>query len=152
MASVDLSSLEERIRLLEDKVGLSGEPSKQSCVEMLVTINERLRQAKATREAMSQIWSQMGRLKSYLDPQLEAKATVTDTVKADIVIAGEQHIRQIADRLGALHTLKDNINATPLQSLPTFAGRLQPLVHVHIGQQVIYTCCLSSTLLREFSV
>jgi hypothetical protein len=30
----------------------------------------------------------VGRLKSYLDPQLEAKATVTDTVKADIVIAG----------------------------------------------------------------
>ena len=78
----------------------------------------------------------VGNLKSYLDPQLEAKATVTDTVKADMVLAGqstgicmtsqlisvdniclgEQHIRQVVDRLKAVHILKAGVNPSPLQS------------------------------------
>ena len=132
-----LAAYESRLSALERRVSGQVEPGsakqKFSCLDRVVSIDSRMKAAtKANRENIRSAWTQLDELEQWM--KVVMTHNLSDSAKADVILAQEGSLLNTAEQLSEISELKDALNPEPLSSIPTVSARLKPLIPVHLEQ------------------
>ncbi|XP_033750441.1 dynactin subunit 3-like isoform X2 [Pecten maximus] len=137
MADDQLDQLENRITLLESLVFGSSDKDAlyPKCIDSLQNVQAKTNGAVQGKKRITQTYSKLMDIQQYLDPSYTDEMTVSDSAKADTLIADEDFIRQQTVRLETMETLKDCINSEHLKALPKNTSKFQELSRAQLNQQ-----------------
>lgn len=136
-AYLELRELEERLKHLEKLVGegSSDLDSSKMAVEQLHDVKQKLASLTSGRERIHKLWKRMDELNNYLDPQVADKFTISDNMKADIILAEKDRIEEQAALLEQVENLKSVFESEHIKAAPSLSDKLHPLAIVQIDQQ-----------------
>ncbi|XP_060062748.1 dynactin subunit 3-like [Ylistrum balloti] len=137
MADNQLDQLESRITSLERLVfGTSDKDALYpKCIDSLHNVQTKTSTAVQGKKRISQAYNKLVDIQQYLDPSYTDEMTVSDSAKADTLIADEDFIRQQTLRLETMETLSDCINSEHMKALPKNTSKFQELSRAQLSQQ-----------------
>ncbi|XP_031549145.1 dynactin subunit 3-like isoform X2 [Actinia tenebrosa] len=134
-----LTILERRIDELESKVLSNEEDLKkfqnESCLDTLVRVQNELQRLPTKYYRISETWKKIKELENYLSTEFLERVALSDDVKADIIMAGENQLQSCCEKLHEIEDLKKIVSTEPLKDLPTLSSKMQPLIEVQINHQ-----------------
>ncbi|KAK3880500.1 hypothetical protein Pmani_014015 [Petrolisthes manimaculis] len=134
MAEVEsLVVLEERVRKLEEKIfgPLPKDAEYPEVVSTLASLGGQLGSALGTRDRMMMVMKRLDELERYLDPVYGESLELWDSVKMDLVMAREEHLRTNHHHLNTINSLKSVLDS---QHIADTANLGEELVRVAGGQ------------------
>ncbi|OWF53314.1 dynactin subunit 3-like isoform X2 [Mizuhopecten yessoensis] len=137
MADDQLDQLENRITLLECLVfGTSDKDALYpKCIDSIHNVQTKTNAAVQGKKRISQTYSKLADIQQYLDPSYTDEMTVSDSAKADTIMADEDFIRQQTARLETMESIQDCINSEYMKALPKNTTKFQELSQAQLSQQ-----------------
>ncbi|XP_014663631.1 PREDICTED: dynactin subunit 3-like [Priapulus caudatus] len=137
MSDMWLGSIENRIDVLENRV--FGKADKDAeypkCVNTLTAVNKRLTAATKGREKVNQCMKRLYDIEKYIDPEYGNTLLLPQTAKLEVILDGEDRIRDMVSQLDKLEILKHVLNSEHIKATPALAEKLQNLNQIHLQQQ-----------------
>lgn len=105
------------------------------CIDSLHNVQNKTNAAVQGKKRISQAYSKLSNIQQYLDPSYTDEMTVSDSAKADTLIADEDFIRQQTAKLEMMESLKDCINSEHMKALPKNTSKFQELSRIQLDHQ-----------------
>eukprot|EP01147_Barroeca_monosierra_P009672 gene9672-1884_t len=126
-----LTSLEQRVAQLEHELGSSPEVPLKDALHSAFQHMQKLVQE---HEHIKQLWEQYAAIEKLVPPEGLDSFTTPDPIKAQILLADEERIKESGRQLEAVSHREKFVNSEAIQEAPSYNIRLKPLRAVHIRQ------------------
>ncbi|EDO44294.1 predicted protein [Nematostella vectensis] len=134
-----IAALEKRISELEIRALSNEEDLKcfqnESCLSTVAHVQQELKRLSSKYSRVAEAWKKVKELETFLSPEFVEGATLSDDVKADIIITGENKLISCTEKLSEIEDLNKIVNTEHLKDLPVWCAKMEPLIQVQIKQQ-----------------
>ncbi|KAK7072725.1 hypothetical protein SK128_001453 [Halocaridina rubra] len=122
----NLDVLEERVRKLEEKIfgPLPKDAEYPEVVSTLASLGGQLGSALGTRDRMMMVMKRLDELERYLDPSYGEAIELSDSLKLDLVLAREEHLRSQQQQLNTMHSLKHVLDSQHIADATSLGDEL----------------------------
>ncbi|XP_064121484.1 uncharacterized protein LOC135225866 [Macrobrachium nipponense] len=122
----NLEVLEERVRKLEEKIfgPLPKDAEYPEVVSTLASLGGQLGSALGTRDRMMMVMKRLDELERYLDPTYGEAFELSDSLKLDLVLAREEHLRSQQQQLNTMNSLKTVLDSQHIADAATLSDEL----------------------------